>query len=144
MSSSAFWAYGSKLKLGDGASPEVFTTIAEVKDITPPPMKRETIDVSSQDSTDAWREFIPGWRDGAEVSFNCNWIPKSGTQDQNTGVLSTFADNSRHNWQILLPDATTLLAFAAFVTEFAPDLKLDKLGEISIKLKVSGAVTVTS
>jgi hypothetical protein len=32
---------GTRLKIGDGATPEVFTAIAEVKDITGPRLTRE-------------------------------------------------------------------------------------------------------
>lgn len=144
MTSSAFWAYGSKLKLGDGASPEVFTTIAELKDITPPQLTRDSIEVSNQDSTSAWREHIPGWRDGAEVTFNANWIPINATQDEDTGVLETFNDNTNHNWQILLPDASTLISFSGHVTAFNPELPMESQGELSVTIKISGPVTIAS
>jgi len=141
--SSAFWAYGSKLKLGDGATPEVFTEIAEVMDITPPALSRDAIEVSNQQSTNGWREKIPGWRDGDEVSFNCNWLPQNATQDEVTGLLSTFTDDELHNWQILLPDAVTLVAFAGFLTGFEPDLPLEEQGQLAITLTVSGPVTIS-
>ena len=140
--SSAFWAYGSKIKLGDGGTPEVFAEIAEVMDITPPAMSRDAIEVTNQQSADGWRENIPGWRDGDEVSFNCNWLPDDTTHDETTGMLSTFNDDDLHNWQILLPDAVTTVSFCGFLTNFEPDLPFEEQGQLSITVKVSGKVTI--
>lgn len=140
--SNAFWSYGSKLQLGDGATPEVFATIAEVIDITPPPLSRDTIDVTNQDSANGWREKLPGFRDGGEVTFKCNWIPTNATQDQTTGILSTFDDELVHNWKIILPDATTEVTFGGFLTGFEPDLPLEEQGQLSVTITVSGPVTI--
>lgn len=142
MTSGAFWAYGSKIQLGNGGGPEVFTDIAEVQDITPPAMERDDIEVTNQQSTDGWREYIPGWRDGDEVSFNCNWLPTNATQDETTGMLETFNDDDLHNWRIVLPDAVKTISFAGFLTGFEPDLPLEEQGQLEITIKVSGKVTI--
>lgn len=143
MASNAFWAYGSLLQLGNGATPEVFSTIAEVRDITPPPMERDTIDVTSHDSTGGWKEYIGGWRDGGEVEFECNWLPTNTTQDGVSGLLATFADNVTHNWKIVLPNAIATVTFAAFLSKYEPDLPIEEQGMLKVTLKVSGAVTVS-
>jgi len=140
--SSAFWAYGAKIKLGDGAGSETFAEIAEVIDITPPAMSRDAIQVTNQQSTSGWHEKIPGWRDGSEVTFNCNWLPTDTTHDNVTGMLETFNDDVLHNWQILLPDGVTLISFAGFLTGFEPDLPLEEQGQLSLTLTVSGVVTI--
>jgi len=142
MTSSAFWPFGTQLKLGDGATSESFTAIAEVKDITPPQMSKDSIEVTSQDSSNGWREFIPGWKDAGEVSFEGNWLPTNATHDGATGVLSVFEDDDNHNWQIVLPTAIGLtIAFTGHVTNFEPDLPLEDAGAISITIKVSGAIS---
>jgi len=144
MTSSAFWPFGTQLKLGDGASTEVFTKIAEVKDITPPQMSKDSIEVTSQDSSNGWREFIPGWKDAGEVTFEGNWLPTNATQDGTTGVLSVFEDDSNHNWQIVLPTTIGLtIAFAGHVTNFEPDLPLEDAAALSVSIKVTGAITIT-
>ena len=44
---------GTLLKIGDGAIPEVFTAIAEVKDITGPGLTREFAEFTHQQSAAA-------------------------------------------------------------------------------------------
>jgi len=140
----AFWAYGSKLQLGDGATPtEVFADIAEVIELTPPSASRDDIEVSSHQSPNATREFIPGWRDGGEVEFKANWLPLDSTHDGTTGLLAIYNDNLNHNWKIVLPDDLLTIAFAGHLSKFQPELPLDEQGTISGTIKVSGNVTYT-
>lgn len=142
MTSSAFWAYGSTLKLGDGAASEAFTSIAEIQDITPPPLSRDDIEVTSQDSSNGYREFIPGWRDGGEVEFKCNWLPTNTTQDETTGILESFNDDVIHHWQIILPGAIKTISFSGFLTGFEPDLPLEDKADLAVKIRVTGKPTI--
>lgn len=142
MASSAFWAYGSTLQLGDGANPEVFTSIAEITELKPPQMSRDEIDVTSHSSSDGYREFIAGLRDGGEVTFQANWLPTNSTHDATTGLLETFNDNVTHNWKIVLPNTLATITFSGFLTAFEPDLPLEEQGQLSGTIKVSGKPTV--
>ena len=140
----AFWAYGSRLQLGDGATPtEVFADIAELLELTPPSNERDDIDVSNHQSVNATREFIPGWRDGGEVEFKANWLPNNSTHDGTTGLLSIYNDNVNHNWKIVLPDDLLTISFAGHLSKFSPELPLDEQGTISGTIKVSGNITYT-
>jgi hypothetical protein len=49
---------GKLLKIGDRAAPEVFTAIAEVKDITGPGLTREFSEFTHQQSASSYREYI--------------------------------------------------------------------------------------
>jgi hypothetical protein len=62
---------GSALKLGNGASPEVFTTIAEILRCGPIGSVTPEVDVTNLDSTA--KEYIGGLPDGASVEFEGNW-----------------------------------------------------------------------
>ena len=145
--SSAFWPYGTKLKIGNDGTTETFTAVAEVKDITPPQLSKDSIEVTSQDSTNGFREFIPGWKDSGEVSFEGNWIPTHATQDGTTGVLASFNDDDNHNWQIVLPNDGTVagltVGFTGHVINFEPDLPLEDAAALSVSIKVTGAITIT-
>jgi len=154
MASNAWWAYGSELKIGDDndgtdGTTEVFTKIAEIIDISGPSMSRDAIEVTSQDATSGWREFIPGMRDGGEINLTANWIPSHATQDGTDGILSKFEDDDDlHNFQIITADdgssGTMDIDFAAVVTTFNVDLPLEEQGKLDFSLKVSGAVTIAT
>ena len=144
MASNAWWAYGSKFKIGDGATPEVFTAVSEVIDIDGPGMTRDSTEVTSQDSTSGWREFIPGWRDGDTVTISANWLPTDTTQDGSTGMFSQFNDDDNHNYQIVTPTAIGVtVAFAGHVVDFPPNLPLEEQGQIEFGIKISGQVTIS-
>ncbi|HAR45320.1 MAG TPA: outer capsid protein Hoc [Nitrospiraceae bacterium] len=138
MASNAFWAYGSILQLGDGATSEVFTAIAELTELTPPQMSRDDIDVTSHQSPDGHREFIPGMRDGGEVSAKANWLPTNATHDETTGLLSSFNNDDVHNWRLYIPVIGKTLPFRGFLTAFEPDLPIEEQAQLSFTIKVSG------
>jgi len=146
--SNAWWAYGSELKIGNDGSTETFTKVAEIIDIDGPSMSRDVIEVTNQDSANGWREFIPGLRDGGEVSLTANWVPASATQDGTAGVLSKFTDDALHNWQIITADdgssGTMDIDFSAIVTDFSISLPLEEQAQLEFTLKISGAVTIAA
>jgi predicted secreted protein len=142
--SNAWWAYGSTFKLGDGASPEVFTAVAEVRDIPGPNLTRDSIEVTNQDSDDGWREYIPGWRDGDSVTIQANWLPSNATQDDSTGMLSHFEDDDNHNYQIVTPTAIGItIEFAGHITGMPLNLPLTEQAQVEFTVKISGAVTIS-
>lgn len=137
---SAIWAYGSQLKLGDGATPENFTAIAEITELTPPSEKRDDIEVTNMSSANGTREFIAGFRDGGECSFKANWLPTNATQDKTTGLRAAYASNSNQNWQIVLPSSILTISFAGHLSTLESDLPLEAQAELSGTIKVSGAI----
>jgi predicted secreted protein len=134
MTTQARIGHGSKFRVGDGASPEVFTAIAEVTSITPPSITRDVIDATNADSPDGWREHIPGLKDGGEVSIEGNFIP-GGTGDQQLIVaqLDTFA----RSYQIEFPNGE-IWDFKAFCTAYEPSAPFDDKMTFSATFKVSG------
>lgn len=66
--------YGSLLKLGNGASPEVFTTIAEVKSINGFGFTNTEVNVTHMESPNGWEEFIGGLKTGDTMTILCNAI----------------------------------------------------------------------
>ena len=60
MTTAAQIGAGTLFKRGDGASPEVFTTIAEVTSVDGPTSVFDIIDVTTMESTGNDREFIAG------------------------------------------------------------------------------------
>ena len=141
MSSSAFAGRSSQLKRGDGASPEVFSTITEIKRITRTGAKADLADVTNMDSG-SYREFLPTLLDAGELNFDGNYIPSDATQQT---LQSDFDGQVKHNWQVVMPGSRGIWHFAGYLVGLdLPDLQVDKEATFSAKLKITGAPNYTT
>ena len=151
MTVAAVKALGTLLKRGDGGGPEVFTTVAEITNISGPSLGIDTIDVTSHESVGGWREFITGIADGGEITIDINYIPDNSAHDAVTGLLKDFEDQiagtltGGRNYQLVFPDtANTTWTFTAWITAFEPVADAsgsEKLGA-SVTLKITGQPTL--
>ena len=138
--SDAISGIGAKYKRGDGQSNEIFSAIAEVSNIGGPDKSRDTIDVTSLDSTDGYREFIAGFRDGGEVTLNMNF-----TRDGYISMDADYLSDDLVNYQIVFPDTgETTFDFAALVTNITNVIPTDDKISMDVTLKISGPVTTSS
>lgn len=137
-------AFGTLLKIGDGASPtESFTTIAEVTNIGGPSLSLDPIEITSHSSTGGWREFIGGLLDGGEVSLEINYDPVGATHDASTGLIYDMTNRTVRNFQLVFPDTgNTTWSLSALVTAFEPSEPIDDKLAASVTLKVSGQPTL--
>jgi predicted secreted protein len=138
MTTNATIGLGTLFKVGNGAVPEIFTTVAEVTGITPPAMSRDTVDASHELSPEAWREFIAGMKDAGEVSFDMNFVPGSTDAANFMAELGLAGSAALKNRQIVFPDGS-IMAFAAILTGYEPDAPIDDKMAASVTLKVSAA-----
>jgi predicted secreted protein len=131
--------FGTKLKRGDGETPEVFTEIADVTSLSPPALSRETLDVTSHGSPNGWMEFLGGLKDPGEVSADINYQPVF-----HDILVDDFDDTEPRNYQIVFPDAdATTWAFGAILTGFEPDAPYDDKLAASLTFKVTGKPTIS-
>jgi hypothetical protein len=144
MASKATIAKTVKLQRGDAATPEVFTTIAEVTNVNGPPETAPQVDVTSFDS-DA-KEFRAGLVDGGEVSFDMNFV---GEDSQQQGLRTDLRAGTVRNFKVIIPDRVlaancSTCAFSAVVTNLSgPESAVDAVIKQSCSLKVSGLPTWT-
>ena len=145
--SDAIDGFGTTLKLGDGEAIESFTAVAEVVDINGPGIKRDARETTHHQSSDKFREYKPGLKDGGEISFTVNLLPGNATHGTAaTGLLGTINDDELHNWELVLPENAPETqydwSFAAFLTSF--DVKYPKGENITaeLTLKISGKPTL--
>jgi predicted secreted protein len=139
----AISAFGTLLKIGDGGSPENFTTIAEVKDISLPHFARDMIDVTTHSSTEGWREFMAGLKSGGEVTFEINFLPTDATHSYAAGLLHDLEGGTLRNFKVVLTDAgNTTWTFAAIVSDFTPKAPVAGALTAAVTLKLSGKPTL--
>jgi len=121
------------------AGTEVFTTIAEITNISGPGIKMDLIDATHMSSPSAFREYIPSLLDGTEISFDLNYLPgdanQSGLRDDQ---LARLVRNYRIVWTDT--DASTD-SFAGYVTDFTPSAKIDDKLSASATIKITGPIT---
>ena len=137
----AFWAFGSALQLGDGATSEAFTTIAEIIDVVPPVETRDSVQVTNHGSANKRHEYLPGLADGGTVTFKVNWLPTNATQNKSTGLRKTWEDYDNHNWRIVLPNSILTISFTGHLTNWTPGTPLPSQGTLDCSIKVSGMPT---
>jgi len=118
----------------------VYTPIARVMSISGPSMSREMIDITTFDSTDGYREFIPSLRDGGEVSFDMLF-----TRPGYDALLADFESDTAGSYQIIFPDdEKTSVSFSGYVTAVPFEDTMDDAIKCSCTIKVSGPVTTDS
>lgn len=117
---------GSTLEVGDGASPEIFTAIAEITTITPGAMSTESIETTHLLSPNAHKEKIPGLRDTGAFGLDGNWLPEDDTQSNTAspgGLVYLARTRAVRNFRIVLGNSgspSIAWPFRGFVDNFQP------------------------
>jgi predicted secreted protein len=141
--SNAIAAWGTLLKLGDGAGTEVFTTIAEVRDIDLPEFTMEVTEVTHHTSPGAWREKIASLLDAGELSMTIGFLPTDATQGYSTGILRDQVNRTKRNFRLVFPNtAATTWTFPAYVTSFQVHAPVAEDLTADITLTLAGAPTL--
>lgn len=142
MTTQAIPGYGTLLKLGDGATPENFSTVVEVTELKPPQISLKTEDATSHDSN-GWEEVIATLLSGGQVTGKLNWRATDPTQNEITGILSKILNRTKANWKVVLPGAIKTFSFAGLLTDFKPDAPVAGKLSADFTIQISGPMTVS-
>ena len=141
MASTAIVARGTTLGVGDAASPEVYTTIANLDGWSGPSSNAADIEITDLSSTS--KEFLLDLIDHGTVSVQGNFDPS------NTQHIQLESDNrasTARNYQIKFVSSATSPApswtFNARVSEFSVDPAIASALRMSFTLRVTGDKTV--
>jgi len=135
----AFSAQGTLLKVGDGASPEVFTAIAELSDIDGIGWAASVIETTSHDS--GRQTFVAGLEESDSFSFSGNYDP---TDAQQTAIIAAIKARSVTNIQIVVPSATPVtIDTAGFFTEMKIGLPVNDKATLTGTFQKDGSVETT-
>lgn len=133
--------YGTLLERRIAASPENWQLIAERVSLGGPSMSRDAPDVTHMDSPNGWREFIPGLKDGGEISVEGNFVPDDPSQNVETGLLGEFYSDVRGLWRIVFPltgSPPVIWTFTGIMTGFELDMPVDDKLAFTATIKISG------
>lgn len=154
MSSQAKSGVGTKLKLGNAASPEVFTAVAEILTLKIGGQSVKTADVTNMDSPadgvgKIYEEFIGTIASSGDIDFTYNFIPTAGGgQDSFRQAFDAKTHNFKIVTTIAVPASSPVtywtFSFAGIVSECDNlDFAIDKQIIGSGKIKVSGPITLS-
>lgn len=139
MASNAVAGVGTVFSRWD-TSTSAWEAISEINSITGPSMSRDTIDVTSLDSTGGYREFITGFRNAGTVVLAMNF-----TRDTYEQMKNDFESNTAQNYQIVLPDVeNTGLDFEGLVTELPLTIPADDKITADVTIQITGKVEISS
>jgi len=130
------WVSGGEITLVD--EDEIWAELGEINDIVPVSPTKETVDTTHMGSTDFYREFISGLKDGGEASFQMNF----GYIGYSAIKRKFERDLSPKRWKIVLPDDVanpTTWKFDAIVTDIPPNVPTADKVVADVTLKVSGS-----
>lgn len=129
---------GATLSMGVSASP--LTALAELTNITPTKITRDTIDVSHLGSTGGKDYLAAGLYDLAEVTVSMNYEAGSATDD----ALSLAATEGTLRYFEIVAKAgtgTEDITFSGFVTSYGPDeFTVDGKQQASATIKPTGDI----
>lgn len=135
--SAAQIGYGTTLQLGNGSSPEIFTDIAEVKDVSGFGVSLEQVEVTHLQSPQRKKEYIAGLGDGDSMTAKCNLTPANAT------ILKDWIDAGLvSNFRLVFPGTLPGYQFAGSPEGWHPTgMTPSGVLEVEIGFKMTGAIT---
>lgn len=97
MASTGKTGRGVKFQIGNGASPEVFTSVGNVAGINFTGRNAEEIDFTNLDSAGGYRELRQGFKDGGSVQVQYQFDPTDSTH---ADLLAKFTSGDTFNWRV--------------------------------------------
>ncbi len=121
------------------ASTSKWETIGQIKNISGPSARRDTLDTTTLDVEGGYRTFIGGLRDGGEMTLTMNF-----TRTGFDLMLDDFESDELRNYEIVLPDDdVTTAEFEGLVTGIPLTIP-EGIVTMDITIKISGPVTINS
>lgn len=125
--------YGAQVLVGDGASPETFEAIAEVRSIAFGEMVTAEYDRTHLRSPDAHRETAPALRSSGAFTLQMNWRPEHESQSNTGGGSGSFAgggllniwiNREIRNFKVVESNASSPnnveIPFTGFISRYQP------------------------
>jgi len=137
--------HGTSLKVSANTQVTTVTTIGNIISISGADQTRDALDISTMDSADKFREFIPGMLDSGEITFELNY---DGTAGGTANALQLLKTNAAQYWHITFPDHTTEasksdLYCQGFITALGHAIPFDDKVTQSVTVKLTEELTFT-
>ncbi len=138
VATTALLGQGLALKMGNGLSPQVFTTLTQANDISGLGAESPLVETTHYQSLA--REYIAGIADGKQFTVKANYLPSDAQQllwiaAQVAGTVKDF--------RLYLPGAFSAqyYRFSGLILGYEIAPPVDGKQEITFTLKISGQIT---
>ena len=146
-------AINTFLYVGDGGDPsETFFKVAALQDIQLPKLKADTVDVTTQDETDFYHDYLSTLLDSGECTFPIVMDPLEATHNESAtsvgvspgGLKYLFDQRAKRNMRLEFSytSPVTRMKFIAQVTGYSGEAKVQGALMANVTLKVSKKVTL--
>jgi predicted secreted protein len=116
--------------------------VAQVKSISGPGIKLDTVDVTTHDSTGGWEEVVGAILRSGEVKLELVYDPSNATHSNVAhGLLGLLILKASHSFTLTFPDAVAWV-LPGLVTGFEPASPHDGVLTATVTIKVSGSPTL--
>ncbi len=122
------------------ASPTVFTTIAELRDITLPGLERNEFDSSVQNRN--IDDYVMGLLRRAAPTVLINFIPGDATHDHITGLWNAIMNNTLDGYKFTSPSGDTVYVHSGYVKAITGNAPVDGTLSANVTLRVTGKFTI--
>jgi hypothetical protein len=133
----AIIGYGTLFQTGDNNSPIGWTTLAEVRGLSLPPLSRDVIDAGHECAPDEWREILTGINTAAEVSLDANF-----NKTTYATLVAEFGSTDIKTRRIVLPGGS-YVTFDAYLVGLEVAVAVGDLVSANAKFRASGAPALT-
>lgn len=131
---------GTKIKMTVDATPVAIANLTEISGLE---LSADTVDVTSLDSTDGYREFIGGLKDAGEVGISGFFDPTTGKGQAE--FLAALESGAVKDFVIEFPTAIgKKWTFEGIVTGFTTGVSLEDPLSFEGTIKVSGKPTLAA
>ena len=129
---------GTTIGIGDAASPEVYTTIAQVTSMSGPDGSATEINVTNLSSTA--QTFILGLKDEGSLSLDIIWDERDTTHSM---LRTKFGNGASASYRITdAGSPAKTYTFPAYVQGLSMSSGVDEVQRATVNLRISSAIII--
>jgi hypothetical protein len=127
--------YGLLLKMLTSTGPDVYTTLGQMRDVTPSGASVDMVDATHNESPSATEEIIPGLIRTGETTFQIHYNPVSSVM-----TLMMAALRVKKTFREVWPDGR-YVQYQGYITNIEPDAPTEDKAVAQVTIKRSGPLT---
>ena len=113
-----------------------------VHEIEGPGIINELLETTNFGSTNGYREFIAGPKDGGEIKLGIWYDPTAATHDGSTGLVADANGGTSRAFAVNWSGSGVSWSGSGIITEFMPKGSFEDVLAADVTIKVTGALTV--